>query len=796
MLQTPFKPQDPISLILASDSRLYKEGIIQDCVWELQYEGGELGGLSFYSTLGLQALSLRITPVFTNLNESRISLHQFSKQPLITSYFPNYSKINLEIFDGIYANLEYWVPNPFSTCGQVIIENNTEQIFKGSLIYVVSLKPLPGGEQMKGQQSEMNYSLSGKTNGIYPTFFLSGSTQPAKFGQSSIESGYEINPGEHQKFRWCLTYDDDPKRSQERISILLNQDFEKESSRIELFSERDVFQIETGKIEWDQLFIASQNSALQLLVRDPQNSQTTHLIQSRHPEKTIHQSDNHQKNTIEGISPLQLWYFMQVLPGQYLIAEEILLDFFNSQKENGFIGNSSNPANFQAHFLAFPILATITNEVLVRLNDVEKAKIYLKILLSYLKNWFPPSNDPDSPSIPHWENAIQSLYEELPIHNLWDASGNGIDTQWIESPFLFGLLLLECERCFEIADHFNIIFPEKEWLEQQKNTLHLYLEAAWNPHKKLYSYRDVITKKSLSSDSIFKCKGSGSFQIKKAIRTPQRLNIKLLTKANITRNITIEIRGSLGNEKVVEIIKPRQFTWSSTAAFTTTKNIYDQVLRIKIIHLPEGNSCEISTSNFSQIDLSIFIPLLSNKNSNHVNHMVNHWLQGEFFEPFGLPFVPRKYQSRERENQNLVDLPLNTLILEGLITNKNFDLANKIFNHLMAALIKNLQISKKFIKQYDASDGTCTGDYNIINGMIPLSIYLKLNGIHRWTENEIEICGAGIFKDEVKIQYRGVKVICSQRGHTIITPGERIFELFDKNYHKLKIPTYNRKDHQ
>jgi len=73
--------------------------------------------------------------------------------------------------------------------------------------------------------------------------------------------------------------------------------------------------------------------------------------------------------------------------------------------------------------------------------------------------------------------------------------------------------------------------------------------------------------------------------------------------------------------------------------------------------------------------------------------------------------------------------------------------------------------------------------------MIPLEIFFRLIGIRRWTDTEIDFMGSSVFKDDIKIFHRGLRVICSQKGHTIITSGEKIIELNAKNFQKIKIPS-------
>jgi hypothetical protein len=70
-----------------------------------------------------------------------------------------------------------------------------------------------------------------------------------------------------------------------------------------------------------------------------------------------------------------------------------------------------------------------------------------------------------------------------------------------------------------------------------------------------------------------------------------------------------------------------------------------------------------------------------------------------------------------------------------------------------------------------------------------MKIFFRLIGIHRWTDDEIEFVGSSVFKDDIKIFNRGIKVICSQKGHTIITSDGKIIELKTKNFQKIKIPS-------
>jgi hypothetical protein len=487
------------------------------------------------------------------------------------------------------------------------------------------------------------------------------------------------------------------------------------------------------------------------------------------------------------VSPLQLWYFTQVLPKQNHFIQIVFEEFIDAQRSDGFIPNHSNPTNFLTRFHAFPLLANIAKEILDFQGSQDKAKLYLEKIIPYLQYWLkiPPEN-----SSPHWENALQSLYEDLPIFNLWDKEGFGINARWIESPFLNSLLVLECEKCLQIADQFGIIIPERLWLEDQLRNLLKNIKDSWNPNHKYFAYRDIRTKKTPGKIIIQKSNKDGLFILEKKLRSPQRLNIRAVTKPEQSKKVTIEITGIYENNELLETIMPRDFTWSTTTGFSTTENVFDRIISINILGLPEESLIEISTSQYSTVDLSMFLPLLlPDINKKRTEQMINRWLEKEFPADFGFPLVPKKIQRNKENHLKCVDIPLNTLLLEGLIEQHKHELAKNIFNNLMKAVIKNLRSSKKFFKQYNAYDGTCTGEYNIINGMIPLKIFFRLIGIQRWTDHEIEFKGANVFKNEIKIFYRGLNIICSHKGHTIITSGGKTIELRTRDYQKIKIPT-------
>ncbi|HSM26167.1 MAG TPA: hypothetical protein VK856_14985, partial [Anaerolineaceae bacterium] len=566
MYPTKFNPKDPFSLILSQDTRSAKDIPAIDNVWEIQFDSGEFGGISLFSTLSLRALGLRITPIFSSQGENRIDITQFSSEPQVQSLCPDYAKIHAEVFPSILMNMEYWVPNSYMISGVINIVNSSNKKFEGDVQYIVNLKPVEIGKIMTGLQSDRHFFLEGRTKNLAPIFYLSGNAHTGKYGQSSIETNFQIGSDEVHKIEWCLTFLDDIDSSIVAIKNMNNHDFEKQAARIELNTQSERFLISSGKPDWDKAILASQHAATQLIISNTYNDHIS-LVDSLHPEKTIFSQLPPANQLSEGISPLQLWYFSQVLPGQSNIILDSLLEFFENQTEDGFIPNHSNPENYQYKFHAFPIFARIAYLMLIHIENQELVKQIFQNLVLYLQKWL---NVDQLDSSPHWTNSIQSLYENLPIHNFLNQNGNPVHTRWIQSPFLITLLLQEIEYCLKISNHVSMDFPEKEWLQEQKFYLGNQLKNLWDTKLKIFRYKDIQTKRLSRRYRILSINQSGEFQVGKNFKNSERISLKISSNKEFSRNTTVNISGFLKGKEISESFVPRQFEWNHTIGYATS----------------------------------------------------------------------------------------------------------------------------------------------------------------------------------------------------------------------------------
>ena len=786
MFYSNIKPKDPFTLILANNKLHDKQRIPFNNTWEIQFDRGELGGISLYSTLSQQALGIRITPIISYQSENRINLNQFHQTPIIQSICTNYAKIIAEIFPDIEVEFEYWIPDSTSICGLVGIVNKSPNSIVGSLQFIVNLQPLPRGRLISGYQLERDYYLMGETDNITPVFFLSGNSTQGKFGNSSIESSYNIKTSGKHSFEWSMAYQEKQSASIEAIKGINFKNFDKEVTHIQLSNFSNHFQIKSGNPNWDKVFLSSQKAANQLNMQTSFPNKKISLIECIHPEKSFSSSNDYSLGFAEGINPLQLWFFSQVQPGNYLVIEDGLSEFLDAQKEDGFTPNHSSLTNPTARFHAFPILAKIAYETLSLNENKVKAKLVLSKLVNYLKYWHIKQSEAGSP---YWENSIQTLFEDLPIHNVFSQKTSPINTHWINSPFLNTLLYQELDYCLRLAHHFSIDLKEEKWLDEQKKFLFGQIKNAWNPRLGIFQYKDNQSNLTSRKKKIIQIQESGSYQIDLALTNSCRLTVRVNIEKELSRNVKVYLVGTDNGKEIKEIISSRQFFWGGEYGIATSEFIYDNINSVEIIHLPNSNSVELYTSDYSQVDLTNCIPIsIKEINSQQIERMITNWLDHKFLSPFGLPLVPKKSQISNVNSENAVDFPLNSMIIEALLNNNHKELALKIFERLMDAATLSLQNLKNFYKLYDADDGSCTGEYNIINGMVPLKLYFNLLGINRWTENNIEITGNNVIQNEVTIHFRGTKMICAKDGYTIFTSSGKSLELKENKNYKIKIP--------
>jgi len=782
-------PKDPFTLILAPDHRFGLTNSQDDIAWEIQLDGGEIGGLSLYSTLALSASSLRILPVFSNKTETRSKLTQFSSPVLIIKKTPNYAKFQMEPFDGIFSFYDLWIKNSNLVLGRITINNSSTKHFSGAIAWAIHYSPISGGSNISFSTDFKTPLLYGKIQNNHMVFLSNGAPVSGKTGQISLENDFSIPPGAQQSFQWIFSLNNDLEKAVEVANNGINTTWDAEIARIEVINQKDIYEVDSGDRNWDILLKMSQVSAQQLIVNYGDNLNSHVLLKTRNPEQKITIS-----NDLVGIesfhdqqNPLDLWHFLQILPdaGKYVFEKiKTILEKFVD------IFPDTNPKiKFSIKKqIPFPMVAEIIWDLSQNEVSRDEIKEVYPNLISYLYAWQSNITENNPENLPTWSNPIQSLYDFLPIHDRWHKDSEGLETKWVKSPMLLSFLLNEFSKSIQIA---HLLGQERDlmWLENQKFHLQKSINSCWDVRKQSYSYQDIQSNTMYKGSPVISIEGPGKFPLDKNLRQKQRLTFKIISQQEHTRQIKIILQGESNKIKVIEEINPRDIQWYRNIGNYTSKFIYNQLKTLEVINCLPTDRVVISTSDFSKKDLSLFLPIWAQVcEPKRVEKILENVLKPDYLQPFGLSIVPISQQPKETDLYNTVDLTMNCLIANGLLQYGYEKEVKQIWTNNMLAITKNLKLFRRFMKQYDASDGYGTGDYNIINGLPSITMFLNLVGIEKWSHTEIVINRLSIFESPIRIRYRGNIIKTTPNGHEFFSPGGGKITTIGNGPHRINIP--------
>lgn len=758
--------KDPYSLLLTSDFRVRGIHEKYDNTWELQLEGSDRGGICLYSTLSLRTLSTRIFPIFHNGSHTADRSSEFIHPPIIKKFLSNYVLIHYTPFEGLDIHTHIWLPDNQTVLSKTILKNNAALPFEGAINWVMTLTPLQAGSAAKLEEKDRDFYLTGQAQDAYAAFLLGNGAKAGATSYPSLFLPLQIAPGGQFAHQWVFTCNEDIDTLYAKSKPLLQADFEPLAARMDVLQQRDEIDIQTTSSDWDAAFAFSQKNALQLILPDVEQDQPATILKSRNPEQQ-NMVYLHDLPPIEKLSLLDIWYLSGVIPGA-ISTVMVLLDRYLRHLVSSEEGLSFQP---------YPILAEMIWKIYEKTDNLTWLKLAYPVLIESLKFWFTESQDRDQDAIPEWQHALQSQFEQLPVHNYWHPAGAGTNTSWIESPFLAGLLYHELNRTVQIAACLEIT-NEKAWLESKQKSLTAYINDSFHNRKKIFKYRDSITHASPNGYKIFETDQAGLYKINKNLRGLQRLNIKIINEKENTRKTRIFIKGKTNEGNTVEEISTRQFMGSDHLRAATSNQVYTKIISIEVENLTQGDQVIVSTADYAVEDITSIFPLWSNDIlPQRVKHIKERWLIPELMQPFGLPLVPVSKQPKKSDLFNNVDLYLNRFILEGLINHNQIKLASELYTNLTNAVIKNLKLFKRFYKTYDASDGYGSGDYNIVNGLLPVETFLKLIGISFWSESKIEFTHYNPFDEPIQVQNRATTVVCGRDHFEIIFPGGDRFQI-------------------
>ncbi len=791
---------DPLSLTLAADARLTNIDHTNDQIWELSLEGGEPAALALQTTFGLRARWMRLFPRFVRGETARTAPTSFHTPPRIKHFYPNSLTLCFAPFEGLEVQIEYRAAESQLLIGRIQVANQSILPQNFRLEWVALLNPIDRQGGMVPERAGPAHVLSGETAYLCPVVYLTGGPQPVNSPYPALALDLELYPGNARQFSWAVASLRTSEESLEAARTATARPWEAEQARIELLNASQTLEIQTGNPDWDAALALAQKEASALLIQNPETLPNLSFVLGRRPDHgfSLRGVGGDQNLLWGGQTALDSYYLAALLlPGAPEVIAGVIRNFLVTQDETGLIDWRPGLNGQRSRRLAQPMLASLAVQAAPFLKQPDWYQEIFPALLRFFNAWFSPRYDQDEDGFPEWEQPLQSGLEDSPLYNRWSPLAQGIEISRMESPALAAMLLSECSSLLEMTR----VIQETEktatayarlagsevptsgaaeaavQLREREAALRALLESTWNPKAHLYQYRDYSTHLSPAGRLVAEFSGAGHATSRKRFGQPNRLVIQLEVQEERTYAASVSVQGFTAEGEITETLPPRSFTWLGTHARATTENTFLAVRRVQAEGLGESDQVRVLTADFTQEDLSLFLPLWAGApDPEQARQMVEEALVPRYLQGHGLITCPPDLYPQE-ELPGLHTgcasalLPWNYLIGEGLLRYGYRAQAAALVTRLLDAAATSLKTHQAFRQYYHAETGIATGERGHLHGLPPVGLFLQVLGIRQLTQKEILIDGFNPFPGIIHVQYRKVHLTCHPDKTEITFPG-------------------------
>ena len=753
---------DPLSLTLAADSRLSIPDYLNDHCWELLLGEGEPAALALRTTYGLRAKSMRIFPRFSENGRSVADPSVFALPPTVKRFYPNFLIVEYSPLPNIDVETEHWVPQSNAVTGRVTVANKSNATRKIRLEICAVLSPIEG-LVMTATQLQLVNVLAGKTGGLVPALFLTGGPAHGSGPHPCLYIDLELGPGATRQLTWAQAALDSMQASFDLARQTAARPWEAERARLELLNASQTVEIHTGDRDWDAAFALSQTAAFRLFFPPNEHLPNPSIVAVRGPDSGYSPKGDgtDYPASWSGQTPFDAYYLASVLP-VCSSATELFRNFLAIQDENGMIDGKPSLSGQRGRYLAAPVLASLA----WKLYEISKDGTFLEKvfpqLLKFFWCWFSPDYDEDRDGLPRWKHILQTGFDDNPLFDAWHDWSLGVDITKVNSPSLEAMLYQEASTLIRMAELLER-YDARTLLHKQAAVLRQSIESAWQPRTGMYHYRDCESGMSLAGKVLVRQQGAGTVATKLKFDGPIRLLVEVQSQNPLVKRPEIRIH-QYSTKPADEIVSNSGYQRRNNGLVYTTQKTYARLAKVIIKGLSEDDTVVISTLDFSTEDHTLFMPLWAGvPDDQHAQTMIGRALldASRFHRPYGIPACPASPSGqREAEAVSLaVHLPWNLFICEGLLRYGFRSDAARIVAHFMTAIVQNLKQGRAFFERYHAENGNGIGERNAMTGFAPVGLFLQVLGVQILSPTRLRLEGENPFPWEVKICYRGLKII-------------------------------------
>ena len=754
-------PGDPLQLTIAADARLSDPNYADDHIWQLDLGGGDPSALGLRTTYGLRARLMRIFPRFFQNGKIINDPVDFSRGPAVRFFAPNFLDVDFSPLTGLDVRAEYWVAGSNVVAGRITLSNRAITPLAISVELAGQLIPIEG-QPMSAVQRQSVSVLEGKAENLSPVLFLTGGPQPGPGPYPALLLPLDLPPGNVRQFSWALAALADPQDSFDLARRTAARPFDAERARIELLTQSQTVEIQTGDPDWDAALAFSQKSAFGLFLGKSDHLPHSSFALVRQPDLGYsRQGDGSDHPRFwSGQMPLESYYLSTVIPGAPELACGLLKNFLSVQDQDGEIDAKPGLAGQRARFLAAPYLVSLAWNCYRRHSDKSLLQQAYPALNKFFWAWFSPRRDDDRNGLPEWQHVAQTGFEDNPLFEGWHDWAQGVDITTVQSPALSAALYREASLLCKMADLLGRT-SDLTLLKKQMETLRAGIEACWDAESAFYHYADRDTHLSLSGKVLSERQAIPELDLQKDLKQASRLIIRIRGDGEALKRPRVTIKGMLGGKEQAESLDRHDFRFSAGGAVTTSKKLYDSVGHFEFEGLSRRDRLTIQTVDLTISDQTLLLPLWAGIPDEHeARLMVNRTiLNAEYFDhPYGLSALPHVFVRDADPLCLSVHIPWNQLIAEGLLAYGYRRDAARLVAHIMSAIISNLKRSQSFYRTYHAETGAGQGERDSLHGLAPVGLFLEILGVEIISPKRVKIRDENPFPWPVTVKYRGLTI--------------------------------------
>ena len=739
---------DPFCCLLCADMRFGRQSVLNDQCWAFGPGLETPSALSLVTSFGLRAIRMHIFPEFSIEDHLIRDPASFRARPRLSFSSSCFAAAAFSPFPLLDVEFRVWVPDPQVLVGQITFVNTSDFNRTIGVDWRVHLQPVQGGSPMKQSQVGLNSILQGECGNIFPSFYMTGGAYPSISDYPGLGNRILLMPGSQRQVTWAMASLDSSEASAQLARQYSSKALDVEQIKIEMADNRSMVRCQTQSESLTNVLHHAQNRAYQLVMAPVKQHSYPTYVSNRSPDTGNYHSEDILEIHPEwaGQTLTEIYLLAQtLLPGRADIVKGLLHNFIKIQTPEGFIDHrASVNHNFTGH-ASLPVLASLVADLHPYLQDTRWLSGIYPGVLSFLKTWLQFADNGDM-VISGLTNPVQLDFPAV------DAASSAVFCEsWIRltsslNPFLLSLLYRETTDLLQIARWINQE-EDRGWLENARDRLQEQLTSLWNAEKGRYACYDLSSGEEHAGKTLTVFSATGLPKIKNNLPCPARLFIRVAATERLPADFTCRLSGFSSGEYTELVVGGLRFQRVGECYLFVTPRAFSFVESFQVTNLPAGAHGELGVADLVQPDVLGLLPLyagvLATDQADTLLSTINikDYLTGE-----GISFSPH------RADAPALRLPayLTVMIIEGLTRYGKYALAEECFNRCYS----------QFKALRAPTSGALTHCViNSIEEIVPLRVFLRLNGLERITNREVVISHFDGKQEPINVQYNQLKLV-------------------------------------